>query len=75
MREVRKRLEEKLLSDTERAANTGHAVLYALNVKTGKILYQSDNAVKSWVHFSGLAVVDGFIYPVDSRFSGLLLRL
>jgi hypothetical protein len=27
--------------------------------------YQSGAAIKSWVHFSGLAVAEGCIYSVD----------
>lgn len=56
---------QKLLTDTERAESTRNAVLYALDAKTGKVLYQSGNAIGSWVHFSGLAVADGHIYAVD----------
>ena len=56
---------QKILSDAERAQNTRNAVLYALDAKTGKVLYQSGNAIGTWVHFSGLAVADGRIYAVD----------
>jgi outer membrane protein assembly factor BamB len=35
-------------------ANARPPVLYALDAKTGKMLYQSGAAIKSWVHFSGL---------------------
>jgi len=55
----------KLLTDEERSKNTHNAVLYALDAKTGKVLYQSGDAMGSWVHFSGLAVADGRVYAVD----------
>jgi len=56
---------QKLLTDAERSANTSHAVLYALDARTGKVLYQSGDAMTGWVHFSGLAVADGQVYAVD----------
>jgi len=55
----------KLLTDAERGQNTKNAVLYALDAKTGKALYQSGDAMATWVHFSGLAVSGGRIYAVD----------
>ena len=55
----------KLLTDQQRSQNTHNAVLYALDAKTGKVLYQSGDAITSWVHFSGLAVADGRVYAVD----------
>ena len=56
---------QKLLTDAERGQNTRNAVLYALDAKTGRVLYQSGNAIDGWVHFSGLAVADGRTYAVD----------
>jgi len=56
---------KNLLTTAERSTNTRSAVLYALDAKTGAVLYQSGNAMSSWVHFSGLAVADGRIYAVD----------
>lgn len=56
---------QKLLTDQERAANTHNAELYALDAKTGKLLYRSGQAMSTWVHFSGLAIADGQIYAVD----------
>jgi outer membrane protein assembly factor BamB len=56
---------KNLLTTQERGMGTQPAVLYALDAKTGKLLYQSGNAMKSWVHFSGLAIADGRIYAVD----------
>ena len=55
----------KLLTDAQRRLDTKNAVLYALDAKTGKTLYESGNAIPDWVHFSGLAVADGQIYAVD----------
>jgi hypothetical protein len=54
-----------LLSDTQRSSNINRAVLHALEAKTGKILFQSGDAMDTWVHFSGLAVADGRVYAVD----------
>jgi outer membrane protein assembly factor BamB len=54
-----------LLSDAEKLLNTRNAVLYALDAKTGKMLYQSGDAIQGWVHFSGLALAQGQIFAVD----------
>jgi outer membrane protein assembly factor BamB len=54
-----------LLSDAEKLQNTRNAALYALDAKTGKILYQSGDAIKGWAHFSGLALANGQIFAVD----------
>lgn len=56
---------QKLLTDQERAANTHNAELYALDAKTGKLLYRSGDAMATWVHFSGLAIANGQVYAVD----------
>ena len=48
-----------------RTMNTKPAVLHALDARTGKELYNSDGAIKTWVHFSGLAIAEGSIYSVD----------
>jgi outer membrane protein assembly factor BamB len=56
---------QKILSDAQRSQNTHNAVLYALDAKTGKTLYQSGDAITTWVHFSGLAIADGRVYAVD----------
>jgi outer membrane protein assembly factor BamB len=55
----------KLLTDQERSQNTHNAVLFALDAKTGQVLYQSGSTIASWVHFSGLAIADGRVYAVD----------
>jgi outer membrane protein assembly factor BamB len=56
---------KNLLTTAERSAGTRPAVLFALDAKTGNVLYQSGSALKSWVHFSGLAVNGGRVYAVD----------
>ncbi len=56
---------KNLLTTEERGAGTQPAVLYALDAKTGKMLYGSGSAMKTWVHFSGLAVSGGEVYAVD----------
>ena len=56
---------KNLLTTAERSAGTRPSVLFALDAKTGKVLYQSGSVMKSWVHFSGLAVNDGRVYAVD----------
>ncbi len=54
-----------LLTTEERGAGTHPAALMALDARTGKPLYQSSDAMKTWVHFSGMAIDDGNIYTVD----------
>jgi len=54
-----------LLTNEDRARGTFPAVLKALDARTGKLMYQSGEAMKSWVHFSGLAVDNGRVYAVD----------
>jgi outer membrane protein assembly factor BamB len=51
--------------EDKRLLNTHPAVLKALDMKTGKELFNSGNAITSWVHFSGLAVSDGRVFAVD----------
>jgi outer membrane protein assembly factor BamB len=51
---------------TETRVKAGHpAVLKALDLKTGKELFNSGTAMTSWVHFSGLAVSDARVFAVD----------
>ena len=66
---------KNLLTTEERAAGTHPAVLYALDANTGKVLYNSGSAMKSWVHFSGLAVSNGDIYAVDHESRVYCFRL
>ncbi len=56
---------KRILSNQERMKNTHHAILYALDARTGKVLYQSSDVMTSWVHFSGVAIADGKVYVVD----------
>jgi outer membrane protein assembly factor BamB len=51
--------------EVRRLTGTHPAVLKALDAKTGKELYNSGDAIGSWVHFSGLAIGDGCVYTVD----------
>lgn len=60
-----KEWKDNLLTTGERNTGTKPAVLYALDAKTGKVLFQSGSAMESWVHFSGLAVDRGRILAVD----------
>ena len=48
-----------------RLKNTSQPVLHAFDMKTGKELYQSGSTIKSWVHFSGLAIAEGRVFLVD----------
>ncbi len=48
-----------------RLTETKNAVLHALDARTGKPLYNSGDAMSTWVHFSGLAIAGGRIYAVD----------
>lgn len=60
----------RLLSSAERIEkHTGNAILYALDAKTGKVLYSSGKAIPGWVHFGGLAIANGRVYVVtqDSK--------
>ena len=56
---------ENLLTTEERGTGTHPAVLIALDAKTGKLLYQSGDAMKTWNHFGGLAIDSGKVYSVD----------
>jgi hypothetical protein len=51
--------------EATRFRNTQPAVLKALDAKTGKELYNSGDAMATWVHFSGLAVSNGKVFAVD----------
>jgi outer membrane protein assembly factor BamB len=56
---------QNLLTTEQRGEGTHPAALFALDAKSGKLLYESGSAMKTWVHFSGLAVSDGLVYAVD----------
>jgi outer membrane protein assembly factor BamB len=51
--------------EAKRLLNTHPAVLRALDASTGKELFNSGDAIESWVHFSGLAVAEGKVFAVD----------
>ena len=51
--------------ETRRPQNTHPAVLKALDAWSGKELYNSGDAMSSWVHFSGLAVSNGRVFAAD----------
>jgi outer membrane protein assembly factor BamB len=51
--------------EKNRFTNTHPAILRALDVGTGKELFNSKDSIASWVHFSGLAVANGQVYVVD----------
>jgi outer membrane protein assembly factor BamB len=55
----------RLLPTSARAATpSGNAVLYALDAKTGNVLYSSGKTIPGWTHLSGLALNNGRIYVV-----------
>jgi outer membrane protein assembly factor BamB len=56
---------QRILTDRERQQNTTHAVLYALDARTGATLFNSGAVMGTWVHFSGLAVANGKVFTVD----------
>lgn len=45
-----------------RVANSTHAVLYALDAKTGKELWSSGDQITSFNHFSGISLANGRVY-------------
>jgi outer membrane protein assembly factor BamB len=51
----------QLLGDREKRSN-GHAILHALDARTGKELWSSGDEISGWTHFSGLAVGDGKVF-------------
>jgi mono/diheme cytochrome c family protein len=42
--------------------NTGHAILYALDARTGRQLWSSAGTMTGWTHFSGMALGDGKVF-------------
>ncbi|HUQ94150.1 MAG TPA: hypothetical protein VM120_20885, partial [Bryobacteraceae bacterium] len=52
----------RLLTSAERISKHTNATLYALDAKTGKVLFSSGDQIKSWMHFGGLAVANGRVY-------------
>jgi outer membrane protein assembly factor BamB len=53
-----------------RIQESTHAVLYALDARTGKELWSSGDQITSWNHFSGLSVANGRVYI--GTFDGML---
>jgi outer membrane protein assembly factor BamB len=51
-------------SDFRATHPSGHAVLYALDGATGKVLFSSSEAISSFSHFAGLSVADGRVFVV-----------
>lgn len=54
----------------ERIAGSTHAVLYALDARTGKELWSSGDQIKSWNHWSGFSIANGRVYI--ATFDGVL---
>ncbi len=54
-----------ILTNADREGKTKPATLYALDAKTGKVLYNSGSQMEKWVHFRGLAIADGRVDAVD----------
>ena len=54
----------------ERIAGSSHAVLYALDARTGKELWSSGDEITSWNHWSGLSIANGRVYI--ATFDGVL---
>jgi hypothetical protein len=56
----------RLLTSKERAVASKPAILYALDAETGKVLYSSQDLIRSFTHFSGLAISEGRVYVVTA---------
>jgi outer membrane protein assembly factor BamB len=48
-----------------RVALSTHAILYALDARTGKELWSSGDQIGSWNHFSGISLANGQLYIND----------
>lgn len=57
--------EQRTSVQERQTKNTQPAVLHALDARTGDELYNSGDAMGTWVHFSGLAIAEGQVYTVD----------
>jgi outer membrane protein assembly factor BamB len=53
-----------------RIQESTHAVLYALDARTGDELWSSGDQIASWNHFSGLSIANGRVYI--GTFDGIL---
>ena len=49
-------------TSANRVKASGHAILYALDAKTGKELWSSGDQIASFAHFSGLSLANGRVY-------------
>jgi len=61
VRQVNER-EGGLLQADVRAARSAHAILYALDARTGKELYSSGDAVTSFSHYMSMSIANGRVY-------------
>ena len=57
--------EQRTSVEKRQTENTQPAVLHALDARTGEELYNSGDAMGTWVHFSGIAIAEGQVYTVD----------
>jgi hypothetical protein len=48
-----------------RVEKSTHAVLYVLDARTGRELWNSGNAIGSWNHWSGISLANGQVYIND----------
>ena len=55
-----------------RIPKSTHAVLYALDARTGRELWSSGKQIASWNHFTGISLANGAVYIND--WSGTLYR-
>ncbi len=51
----------QLLEDRQ-TRSTGHAILHALDARTGRELWSSGDIISGWTHFSGVAIGDGKVF-------------
>ncbi len=58
------------LNTTERVRGSTHAVLYALDARTGKQLFSSGGTIRSFTHFGGIAVSNGRVFV--TTFDGMV---
>jgi outer membrane protein assembly factor BamB len=61
----------QILNSKQRMAESVPAVLYALDAETGKPLFSSGSTLKTFTHFSGVAISEGrvFVVTYDGRVS------
>jgi outer membrane protein assembly factor BamB len=53
------------LGTAERTRGSSNAVLYAFDAQTGKELFSSKDAMKSFTHFGGLTLANGRVYVTN----------